>query len=166
MKKIKLAITGCMGRMGQQLIKTAVKDRSVKIVSLTENTLLNKKIYKGEKIADLYIKSTKKIKPINCPVKFNSSAIDEFLLIFLVAAKAKGVSYFKNLSELNVNDFKFTKIDIKTFSDKELKQIIFKEITSDEIDHVTEFDTDYQPDELSVIQYFTKKIANAHYSKN
>ncbi len=65
---------------------------------------------------------------------------------------------YKNLSELNVNDFKFTKIDIKTFSDKELKQIIFKDITSDEIDHVTEFDTDYQPDELSVIQYFTKKI--------
>ena len=64
-------------------------------------SLLNKKIYKGEKIADLYIKSTKKIKPINCPVKFNSSAIDEFLLIFLVAAKANGVSYFKNLSELN-----------------------------------------------------------------
>ena len=31
----------------------------------------------------------------------NSSAIDEFLLIFLVAAKAKGVSTFKNLSELN-----------------------------------------------------------------
>ena len=65
---------------------------------------------------------------------------------------------YKNLSELNVNDFKFTKIDIKTFSDRELKQIIFKDITSDEIDHVTEFDTDYQPDELSVIQYFTKKI--------
>tara|TARA_X000000950_G_scaffold281283_1_gene377578 strand:- start:1882 stop:3207 length:1326 start_codon:yes stop_codon:yes gene_type:complete len=57
--------------------------------------------YKGEKIADLLIRSTNKIKPINCPTKFNSSAIDEFLLIFLVAAKAKGVSYFKNLSELN-----------------------------------------------------------------
>ena len=62
---------------------------------------LNIKNYKGEKIADLIIKSTNKIKPINCPIKFNSSAIDEFLLIFLVAAKAKGVSYFKNLSELN-----------------------------------------------------------------
>ncbi len=61
----------------------------------------NIKNYKGEKIADLVIKSTNKIKPINCPIKFNSSAIDEFLLIFLVAAKAKGVSYFKNLSELN-----------------------------------------------------------------
>ena len=61
----------------------------------------NLKNYKGEKIADLIIKSTKKIKAINCPSKLNSSAIDEFLLIFLVAAKAKGISYFKNLSELN-----------------------------------------------------------------
>ena len=61
----------------------------------------NIRTYKGEKIADLIIKSTNKIKPINCPIKYNSSAIDEFLLIFLVAAKAKGVSYFKNLSELN-----------------------------------------------------------------
>ena len=31
----------------------------------------------------------------------NSSAIDEFLIIFLVAARSKGVSYFKDLSELN-----------------------------------------------------------------
>ena len=61
----------------------------------------NKKIYKGEKIADLFIKSNNSFKAINCPVEFNSSAIDEFLLIFLVAAKAKGVSYFKNLAELN-----------------------------------------------------------------
>jgi 3-phosphoshikimate 1-carboxyvinyltransferase len=61
----------------------------------------NQKIYKGEKNADIYIKSPKKIKSINCPTKFNSSTIDEFLLIFLVAARAKGVSYFKDLSELN-----------------------------------------------------------------
>ncbi len=62
---------------------------------------INLRNYKGEKIADLIIKSTNRIKPINCPSKLNSSAIDEFLLIFLVAAKAKGISYFKNLSELN-----------------------------------------------------------------
>tara|TARA_B100000989_G_scaffold234141_1_gene180943 strand:+ start:387 stop:1709 length:1323 start_codon:yes stop_codon:yes gene_type:complete len=62
---------------------------------------INVKEYKGEKIADLIIKSTKNIKAINCPPRLNSSAIDEFLLIFLLAAKAKGVSYFKNLSELN-----------------------------------------------------------------
>ena len=61
----------------------------------------NKKIYKGEKIADLYVRSAQKLKPINCPTKLNSGAIDEFLVLFLVAAKAKGTSYFKDLSELN-----------------------------------------------------------------
>ena len=61
----------------------------------------NQKIYKGEKIADIETKSAKSLKSINCPIKFNSGAIDEFLVIFLVAAKAKGVSYFKNLGELN-----------------------------------------------------------------
>ena len=44
--------------------------------------LKNKKYYKGEKIADLIVKSQKKIKPINCPASLNSSAIDEFLIIF------------------------------------------------------------------------------------
>ena len=63
--------------------------------------LRNITIYKGEKIADIEIKSSKNLKAINCPQKLNSSAIDEFLVIFLVAAKAKGISYFKNLSELN-----------------------------------------------------------------
>ena len=33
MKKINLAITGCMGRMGQQLIKSATKDKSIKLVN-------------------------------------------------------------------------------------------------------------------------------------
>ena len=61
----------------------------------------NQKIYKGEQIADIFVKSSKKLKSINCPIKYNSSAIDEFLIIFLVAAKAKGTSKFKNLSELN-----------------------------------------------------------------
>ncbi len=61
----------------------------------------NEKIYKGEKKADIVIKSAKKLKAINCPPKFNSGAIDEFLVIFLVAAKAKGISSFKNLNELN-----------------------------------------------------------------
>ncbi len=61
----------------------------------------NKKNYKGEKIADIKVLGTKKLKAINCPTKLNSGAIDEFLVIFLVAAKANGISYFKNLSELN-----------------------------------------------------------------
>jgi 3-phosphoshikimate 1-carboxyvinyltransferase len=59
------------------------------------------RVYRAEKIANIHIKSAKYIKSINCPSNLNSSAIDEFLILFLIAAKAKGVSYFKNLSELN-----------------------------------------------------------------
>ena len=44
MKKINLAITGCMGRMGQQLIKSANKNKLFKIVSLTENRKIDKTI--------------------------------------------------------------------------------------------------------------------------
>ena len=44
MKKIKLAITGCMGRMGQQIIKSAKSNRNFTITVLTENRLINKKI--------------------------------------------------------------------------------------------------------------------------
>ena len=43
MKKINLAITGCLGRMGQQLIKTSKKNTYFKLVTLTENILINKK---------------------------------------------------------------------------------------------------------------------------
>ena len=51
-------------------------------------------------MADIKVKSTNNLKGINCPPELNSSAIDEFLIIFLIAAKAKGVSC-SNLSELN-----------------------------------------------------------------
>tara|TARA_X000001036_G_scaffold377764_1_gene367752 strand:- start:221 stop:997 length:777 start_codon:yes stop_codon:yes gene_type:complete len=44
MKKINLAITGCMGRMGQQLIKTTKANKNFKLVSLTENRRIDKKI--------------------------------------------------------------------------------------------------------------------------
>ena len=84
----------------------------------------NKKFYKGEKVADIKVKSPNLIKSINCPSKLNSSAIDEFLIIFLVAAKANGISYFKNLAELNKKESPrlnwakkiLTKIGIKTIT--------------------------------------------------
>ncbi len=43
--KLNLSITGCMGKMGQQIIKTSLKDKKIKIVSITENKLPKKKIY-------------------------------------------------------------------------------------------------------------------------
>ena len=64
-------------------------------------SIKNKRKYKGEVIANIYVESTISLKAINCPSNLNSSAIDEFLIIFLVAARAKGTSYFKDLAELN-----------------------------------------------------------------
>ena len=49
MKKINLAVTGCMGRMGQQIIKSAKSDKNFKLVSFTESKRINKRI-KGIKI--------------------------------------------------------------------------------------------------------------------
>ena len=45
MKKINLAITGCLGRMGQQIIKSSKIDRKFKVVALTENKKINRKIF-------------------------------------------------------------------------------------------------------------------------
>lgn len=75
----------------------------VKILNMMNANILlkNKKVYKGETVADIYVKSKKNLKSIKCPKNLNSSAIDEFLLIFLVAAKSNGISSFKDLSELN-----------------------------------------------------------------
>jgi len=44
MKKIKLAITGCMGRMGKQIIKSAKSNKNFVITVVTENRLIKKKI--------------------------------------------------------------------------------------------------------------------------
>ena len=45
MKKINLSITGCLGRMGQQIIKSSKKNKNFKLVSLTENRKVSKKIF-------------------------------------------------------------------------------------------------------------------------
>ena len=44
MKKINLAISGCLGRMGQQLIKSTNSNKNFKLVTLTEDRPTNKKI--------------------------------------------------------------------------------------------------------------------------
>ena len=44
MKKINLSITGCLGRMGQQLIKSTKSSKEFRIISITENRRINKKI--------------------------------------------------------------------------------------------------------------------------
>ena len=61
----------------------------------------NKKSYKGELVSDIFVKYRNNLNAIKCSKNLNSSAIDEFLVIFLVAAKSKGISTFYDLGELN-----------------------------------------------------------------
>ena len=84
----------------------------------------NQRTYKGEKLADIKIEGSKKLKAINCPTNLNSGAIDEFLIIFLVAAKAKGISYFKDLAELNQKESPRLKWGAKILNMMGVKNII------------------------------------------
>ena len=86
----------------------------------------NKKKYKGELIGDILVKSRENLRGIVCPKKYNSSAIDEFLIIFLVAAKAKGVSSFKNLEELNKKESPRLEIALKFLDMIGIKYIRYK----------------------------------------
>ena len=89
--------------------------------------ITNKSIYKGEKIANLIIKGKNSFKAINCPTNLNSAAIDEFLLIFLIAAKAKGISYFKKISELNQKESPRLKWGSKILNSMGIKTILKKD---------------------------------------
>ena len=89
--------------------------------------LERKKIYNGEKIANIHVKSKDNLKAINCPPKLNSSAIDEFLIIFLVAAKSKGISKFKDLGEMNKKESKRLDLGVKFLRSIGIKVNRFKD---------------------------------------
>ena len=90
-------------------------------------SLKNLKVYKGERIADIKVISPKSIKAINCPKKLNSKAIDEFLIIFLVASKASGISHFRGLGELNQKESPRLKWGSKILNKIGIKNIITKD---------------------------------------
>jgi len=104
MKKINLAITGCMGRMGQKLIKSSKLDKSFKIVTLTENKIINKKI-NGIKPT---INSYEAFKKVNVIIDF--TVPKSTLSMIKIAAKLKkrvviGTTGFTNNQERIIKKF-------------------------------------------------------------
>ena len=89
--------------------------------------LNNIKIKYGEKLADIFVKSQPNLKKINCPPSLNSNLIDEFLIIFLAAAKAKGVSNFTNLGELNKKESPRLKLGSKLLNHLGIKTRLTKD---------------------------------------
>ncbi|MDC0151114.1 4-hydroxy-tetrahydrodipicolinate reductase [Candidatus Pelagibacter sp.] len=83
MKKINLAVTGCMGRMGQQIIKSSKSDKTFKLVSLTENKKINKRI-SGIKIG---LNTEKEFKKAHCIIDFTVPQCT--LQVLKIASKLK-----------------------------------------------------------------------------
>ena len=81
----------------------------------------------GENQADIFVKSQESLKKINCPPSLNSNLIDEFLIIFLAAAKAKGVSTFTNLGELNKKESPRLKLGSKLLNQLGIKTKLTKD---------------------------------------
>jgi type III restriction enzyme len=72
---------------------------------------------------------------------------------------------YKNLSELNFEDFEYRRIRLKNFSEEEKREIVFKKVVQredekDEIHHVTELDSTLIPNYSSVIGFFAQSIKN------
>ena len=65
---------------------------------------------------------------------------------------------YKNLSNLNVANFDHKKVELKDFPESEQREIVFRDITSGEITHKTELDSNFVPNYQSVIGYFSQII--------
>ena len=65
---------------------------------------------------------------------------------------------YKNLSNLNVSNFKHKKLKIKEFSEKEKKEITFKTVVDDQPHHTTILDSDIEPNYQSAIGFFVQAI--------
>ncbi|MCF7906603.1 DEAD/DEAH box helicase family protein [Patescibacteria group bacterium] len=65
---------------------------------------------------------------------------------------------YKNLSDLNLNNFSNKKLIIKEFSEQEKREIIFRDIDSGEVNHKIFLDNNSVPDYTSVVGFFTQSI--------
>ena len=90
MRKINLAVTGCMGRMGQQIIKSANLDKNFKLVALTESRKINKKI-NGIKLG---INTEQTFKKVNLIIDFTIPKCT--FQILKIASKLKKKSCYRN----------------------------------------------------------------------
>ena len=104
MKKIKLAVTGCMGRMGREIIKSTKLDKNFKLMSLTENKKINKKI-NGIKID---LNSEKAFKSVNLIIDFTIPKCT--FQVLKIASKLKkrviiGTTGFTKNEEIKIKKF-------------------------------------------------------------
>lgn len=65
---------------------------------------------------------------------------------------------YKNLADLNVSSFEVKKVKIKSFSEEEKREIVFKDVVDEKTHHTTTLTNDIEPNPQSVIGFFTQAI--------
>jgi type III restriction enzyme len=65
---------------------------------------------------------------------------------------------YKNLSDLDVSEFPHTKLKVKSFSEEEKREIVFKPVDKEEIHHLTILESNIEPNYQSVIGFFSQSI--------
>ncbi len=104
-------------------------------------------------------KGSKPIAPLIVEVDNESTTKDlDKLDIELPILSARIYREYKNLATLNPAGFSHAKVVYKQFSDEEQREIVFKEITTGEINHVTYLDSASVTDYRSVVGYFAQTI--------
>tara|TARA_B100001287_G_scaffold244200_1_gene220709 strand:- start:404 stop:1180 length:777 start_codon:yes stop_codon:yes gene_type:complete len=104
MKKINLAITGCLGRMGKQLVKSTRSNKNFKLVSLTENKKIKKKIYG----IDVNLNNEEAFKKVNLIIDFTAPKCT--FQVLKIASKLKkrvviGTTGFSKKEEILIKKF-------------------------------------------------------------
>ncbi len=65
---------------------------------------------------------------------------------------------YKNLAGLNVAGFQHTRVKIKTFSEQEQREIVFKHVVEDKVHHTTILESNIEPNYQSVVGFFAQSI--------
>ena len=103
--------------------------------------------------------NTKPIAPIVIEVdKENMKKDIDNLDIELPILSPRIYREYKNLDKLDVENLEFRKVTYKEFTIEEQRSIVFKDITTGNISHITEMDSSGVADYRNVIRYFTQKI--------
>ena len=90
-------------------------------------SIKNKRIKSNEIIGDICAESSSNLKSIICPKSLNSNLIDDFVILFLIAGKSKGISYFSELKELRQKESDRLSISSRILNQIGIKTKIIKD---------------------------------------
>lgn len=105
--------------------------------------------------------NTEPIAPMIIEVEENGDKDIDKLDIKIPILTPRSIREFKNLNELNLDKIQFQIAKYHLYSKKEQRRIVFRDITTDEVTHITNLEGAFSTDYRSVIGYFTQTVLKA-----